>query len=168
MTTNGARPKRHPVHGNLVQDIVDDLAAQHAETQNPLCAWSAFLWCSGYGLPFPPFVLRYLRDVAKKLLLIPVTGDRSERMAAALDALRFRRRGRGRKPDAFEGFAQRDLEIAVAIEMYRSHDGLKHAAARSKVIEELGVSQSTVDRAWSRWRSRVSIPGTPVWSQKTP
>ena len=146
--------------------IIEWSRAQYQRTGNPFFVWQAYDHFRRAGMPIPEWILEYFDKAADRLFAlrlgvtdltthvkeIPATGDNLAQLVAK--ALGFRKKGRG---TALSKLKKLDAEVSMALRaQQRMNSGETQETSFGETADELGVSDSTVRRAWREHRPERS------------
>ena len=131
--------------------------AAYKESQNPLHAWRAYLYCRRFDLTIPQWVLQYLDRAALKFYTWSQphgTPPAKAKVAPGIaEALELKRPGKSGRVNVFADYGNpRDWGLALRASVAIA-DGWKPYLAFEKVAERFGVDASTVERAWKKWEA---------------
>lgn len=141
--------------------IIDWSRTQYQRDQNPFFVWQAYDHFRRAGMPIPEWILEYFDKAADALFALrlgqtdlkihakelPATGDNLAQLVAK--ALGFREKGRG---TALSKLKKSDAEISMALRaQQRMNSGETQETSFGETADEIGVSDSTVRRAWRKY-----------------
>tara|TARA_Y100000310_G_scaffold304328_1_gene343363 strand:- start:418 stop:906 length:489 start_codon:yes stop_codon:yes gene_type:complete len=120
--------------------------------KNPIYMWEAYATCREWKIDIPEWVLSYLDDCAGNLMTIDQPPRHSDKVYEALRFNTSKRSPYKRREDT-----ETAIDVALRVQALRNQ-GKVLEKIYSDLAEELGLSESTVEKYYRKYKETINSP----------
>ena len=134
----------------IYQESLERLGVEYEKNRNPLYAWTAYRAARENGYPVPDWALEYLEEAAEEICILR---HRRGGVSHTDIAKAVKLAGTPGKKNAFSSYRNEIWRLHAKTVSSNMVEGDKETYAIEGAAKQLGVSKSTVRRAWKRYQA---------------
>ncbi len=134
----------------IYKESLEHLGVEYEKNRNPLYAWSAYRSARENGCPVPDWALECLDEAAEEIYILTY---RRGRVSNTDIAKAVKLAGTPGGKNAFSSYRNEIWKLLAKTVSSNMVEGDKETYAIEGAAKQLGVSKSTVRRAWKRYQA---------------